>query len=191
VIDRVTRLATGPRTSGTGTISGVPPAHPYRDASSAGPVAAPPVPAAFAAPQPFSPPAPPAAPRTGVPRTTVAFGSTPIAPPVPVVPPVPAAARPPIPGTIEPPTTTPGSIAGSAPVAPAPAAPPPAPARPAAVAVSAAMSEKLSEIGLTPQQAEAVLALSREVVERVVWEVVPELAETIIREEIKRLTAAG
>jgi hypothetical protein len=53
------------------------------------------------------------------------------------------------------------------------------------------MSEKLSEIGLTPQQAEAVLALSREVVERVVWEVVPELAETIIREEIKRLTAAG
>jgi len=53
------------------------------------------------------------------------------------------------------------------------------------------MSGKLAEIGLTPQQAEAVLALSREVVERVVWEVVPELAETIIREEIKRLTAAG
>jgi CheY-like chemotaxis protein len=211
VIDRVTRLATGPRTSGTGTISGVPPAHPYRDASSAGPLPAPPVPAAFAAPLPFSPPAPPAAPRTGVPRTTVAFGSAPIVPPVPVVPPVPAAARPPIPGTIESsattsgsvagpapvtppvakPATTSGSVAGPAPVAPAPAAPPPAPASPAAVAVSAAMSEKLSEIGLTPQQAEAVLALSREVVERVVWEVVPELAETIIREEIKRLTAAG
>jgi hypothetical protein len=29
--------------------------------------------------------------------------------------------------------------------------------------------------------------LSREVVERVVWEVVPQLAETLIREEIARL----
>lgn len=35
----------------------------------------------------------------------------------------------------------------------------------------------------------AVLALSRDVVERVVWEVVPVLAETMIREEIKRLTS--
>jgi hypothetical protein len=34
-----------------------------------------------------------------------------------------------------------------------------------------------------------VLALSREVIERVVWEVVPDLAETVIREEIQRLTA--
>jgi hypothetical protein len=33
-----------------------------------------------------------------------------------------------------------------------------------------------------------VLALSREVVEQVVWEVVPVLAETIIKEEIRRLT---
>ena len=32
-----------------------------------------------------------------------------------------------------------------------------------------------------------MLALSREVVERVVWEVVPQLAETIIKEEIARL----
>ncbi len=194
VIDRVTRLATGPRTAATGTMSGVAPAHPYRDASSAGPLPAPPVPAAFAAPQAFSPPAPPAppgsvAPRAGVPRTTVAFGSAPIVPPVP-----PTAPRPPIPGTITTPSTTSGSVAGPAPVAPASVAPPPAsvaPPSPAAAAVSAAMSDKLSEIGLTPQQAEAVLALSREVVERVVWEVVPELAETIIREEIKRLMAAG
>ena len=37
-------------------------------------------------------------------------------------------------------------------------------------------------------EAEAVLALSREVVERVVWEVVPQLAETIIKEELARLT---
>jgi endonuclease III len=62
-------------------------------------------------------------------------------------------------------------------------------------AVSAAanghLAGKLGELGLTPQQAEAVLALSREVVERVVWEVVPQLAEAIIKEEIARLTKEG
>ena len=36
-----------------------------------------------------------------------------------------------------------------------------------------------------------MLALSREVVERVVWEVVPQLAEAIIKEEIARLTKEG
>jgi hypothetical protein len=35
---------------------------------------------------------------------------------------------------------------------------------------------------------DGVLNLSRTVVEQVVWEVVPDLAETIIREEIRRLT---
>ncbi len=55
-------------------------------------------------------------------------------------------------------------------------------------AASAEMEGKLSGMGLTPAQIEGVLALSREVIERVVWEVVPDLAETIIREEIKRLT---
>jgi CheY-like chemotaxis protein len=50
---------------------------------------------------------------------------------------------------------------------------------------------KLAELGLTSAQVDAVLALSREVVERVVWEVVPQLAETMIREEIKRLTKEG
>jgi hypothetical protein len=34
-----------------------------------------------------------------------------------------------------------------------------------------------------------VLALSREVIEQVVWEVVPDLAEVLIKEEIRRLTA--
>lgn len=44
-------------------------------------------------------------------------------------------------------------------------------------------------MGLSPAQVEAVTALTREVVERVVWEVVPQLAETLIREELRRLTA--
>ncbi len=45
-----------------------------------------------------------------------------------------------------------------------------------------------AQLGLTPQQADAVLALSRDLVERVVWEVVPQLAEALIKEEIARLT---
>jgi CheY-like chemotaxis protein len=58
------------------------------------------------------------------------------------------------------------------------------------VALPPDLGAKLGEIGLTEVQVQAVLALSHEVVERVVWEVVPVLAETIIREEIARLTRA-
>jgi hypothetical protein len=50
------------------------------------------------------------------------------------------------------------------------------------------MAERLDGLGLTADQVQGVLALSREVIERVVWEVVPDLAETLIREEIRRLT---
>ena len=57
------------------------------------------------------------------------------------------------------------------------------------VAIAAAgLEERLGELGLSAEQIQGVLALSREVVERVVWEVVPTLAETIIKEEIARLT---
>ncbi len=59
----------------------------------------------------------------------------------------------------------------------------------AGAAVNGALAGKLEGLGLTPAQAEAVLALSREVVERVVWEVVPVIAEALIKEEIARLTA--
>ena len=62
------------------------------------------------------------------------------------------------------------------------------PAASVAGPMPAEMSGKLRELGLTPTQVDAVLALSREVVERVVWEVVPVLAETLIKEEIARLT---
>jgi CheY-like chemotaxis protein len=88
------------------------------------------------------------------------------------------------------------------PAFPAPQAPPPAPPRvatpaamPAVTAPSAAiaaqangLAPKLAQMGLTPAQIEGVLALSREVIEQVVWEVVPQLAETLIKEEIARLT---
>jgi CheY-like chemotaxis protein len=88
----------------------------------------------------------------------------------------------------------------SAAPAPAPvaAAPAPAPVRPAPAPAAApapvdgavaGMAQKLGQLGLSKEQLEGVLALSREVIEQVVWEVVPVLAEQLIKEEIKRLTA--
>jgi hypothetical protein len=42
---------------------------------------------------------------------------------------------------------------------------------------------------LSDGQAAALLELSRDVVERIVWEAVPDLAETIIRENLDRLVS--
>jgi len=77
----------------------------------------------------------------------------------------------------------------ASPPAPAPAAAVPTTAAAAATATNGQLAAKLAHLGLTDVQVSAVLALSREVVEKVVWEVVPVLAETMIREEIKRLTS--
>jgi CheY-like chemotaxis protein len=86
------------------------------------------------------------------------------------------------------PAATAAATPAPAPVAAAPvAAEPPAPS-PVATAVNGQLAAKLGGLGLTQQQADAVLALSREVVEKIVWEVVPQLAEAIIKEEIARLT---
>jgi CheY-like chemotaxis protein len=93
------------------------------------------------------------------------------------------------------PPPRPGGPAPQPPIAaPAPQQAAPAPAHhapaqsPVAAAVNGQLAGKLGELGLTREQADAVLALSRDVVERVVWEVVPHLAETMIKEEIARLT---
>ena len=82
----------------------------------------------------------------------------------------------------------PVSAPASAPAKPA-ATPVAAPAASASVALPADLSSKLADLGLTEAQVAGVLALSREVVEKVVWEVVPVLAETMIKEEIARLTS--
>ncbi len=79
-----------------------------------------------------------------------------------------------------------------APSPPSAAAQAPAPAPAAVVAAnigSANLESKLHELGLTREQVAGVLAISKDVVEQVVWEVVPVLAEAMIREEIQRLTA--
>jgi CheY-like chemotaxis protein len=131
--------------------------------------------------QPAAMAAPGMSPANRVGSKTIAFGKPPTAAPSM---PGPAAA---------PPRPQPIAIA---PQPPAAAAPRPVAAPAAPVAASAAMAKagadlesKLNGLGLTPEQAAAVLSLSREVVERVVWEVVPDLAETLIKEEIRRLTA--
>jgi len=88
----------------------------------------------------------------------------------------------------------PGGVNTPAVAAPAAKSEPAKPAVAAAAAAAAAgpvngqMQAQLEALGLTPAQVEGVLALSRDVIERVVWEVVPVLAETLIKEEIARLT---
>ncbi len=155
----------------------------------------PPAPAAPAAPVPGAAPAKGAWPTQ---RThTLSFeGGLPIVPP-PAARPAPAApvpaAQAPTPPTAQPAPATAIPRAPAPVTAAAPAAPPvaPSPPSPAAVVIATAngqLANKLGDLGLTAQQADAVLALSREVVERVVWEVVPQLAEALIKEEIARLT---
>ena len=51
-----------------------------------------------------------------------------------------------------------------------------------------AATEVTSKVdGLTPEQADAITALTAEVLEKIVWEIVPDLAETIIKEHIEKL----
>jgi CheY-like chemotaxis protein len=151
---------------------------------------------------------------------TLSFDATPAAPPViaplpsitrtapsglPIVqPPVQAAApaaivqpMPPV-QPVQPVQPVPPASAHTVPTAAPPRTaeviPTPVPAAPTigATAINnGRLAGKLTDLGLTPVQVEAVLALSREVVEKVVWEVVPQLAETIIKEEIVRLTRDG
>jgi CheY-like chemotaxis protein len=150
-----------------------------------GAVAPAPAPVAAAAPAPM--PAPMAAkpPEPQRPRPqTLGYGNTPsppLAAAAPVVPAAKSAGSSPF-ATATRTQTTPGTPAYSAPPA----------ANPAPTAVGngahAEFAGKLGALGLTSAQIDAVLALSREVIEKVVWEVVPTLAEAMIKEEITRLT---
>lgn len=72
-----------------------------------------------------------------------------------------------------------------------PAVVPRRPVQPVMQAVPASVAAAAAEAGLKPTgpEIQALMKLSREVVERIVWEVVPELAETIIKENLDKLTA--
>jgi hypothetical protein len=56
-----------------------------------------------------------------------------------------------------------------------------------AQAVQAVTERAVAEIASRGPEYEAVAQVSREVIERIAWEVVPELAEIIIRAELDRL----
>lgn len=192
LLDKVTQVLAAPRATVGAAPQAAAPAHPV--AHAVAPAASPgPLPSAAARPRsqtlsygtPVPSPAPAAAPHQApapVAASSRTLTGTPAATPKPAAAAAPrmAAAAPPHPAPV---------------AAPAAATPRPAPVAAAAVAaaVSSAgnghLSGKLESLGLSPQQVDAVLALSREVVEQVVWEVVPVLAETIIKEELKRLTA--
>lgn len=96
-----------------------------------------------------------------------------------------------MPPPLQPAAVVPGPSVVAAPAAaPAAAVPPPAPepaapAVPAQSAVGATGSVSLDEAQLK----ELLSRVSRDVIERIVWEVVPDLAETIIKEEIRKLKA--
>jgi CheY-like chemotaxis protein len=109
----------------------------------------------------------------GVRTGTLVFGESPSAPAV-------------SPGPM-PPRHAPAPQATAHASAPPVPGPSPMAAHGIGAAVNGQLAGKLGELGLSPAQADAVLALSRDVVERVVWEVVPQLAETMIKEEIQRL----
>jgi CheY-like chemotaxis protein len=179
VIDRVAQVLARPRNQAAGAV--------------AAPPAAPPP-----APRPAAIGAPPPAPQRSAVGNATRMG---IGAPIPAPPARPA----PVPAAASAAVSAPQPVRSAAPApvaaAPAPAAVRPAPApQPAPAPVTtpavapvdgavAGMAQKLGQLGLSREQIEGVLALSREVVEQVVWEVVPVLAEQLIKEEIKRLTA--
>lgn len=157
--------------------------------------AAPPAPAAAA---PAAPPAsvggpppipgaPASAPRAGAPGTgpkptaerarTLMFGDGPAQ----------GGGLPGAPAAPKGPPPVPAAATAAAPAAAAPASVSHGHA-PASSAGGADLHGKLAALGLTKEQMDGVLALTRDVIEKAVWEVVPQMAEMMIKEEIERLT---
>lgn len=82
------------------------------------------------------------------------------------------------------------SLPAEKPVAPAPAAAAPLGLSSGAASAVSSQAAPAVAAGLAAQgipTTDAITAATREIIEKVVWEVVPELAETLIREEIDRL----
>jgi hypothetical protein len=53
-------------------------------------------------------------------------------------------------------------------------------------AVLSKVDQKMAAIAARGPEYEAIAKLSREIIEKIVWEIVPELAEVILREEIQK-----
>jgi CheY-like chemotaxis protein len=148
-----------------------------------------PVAPAAATTTPGVPPGPAAAAPAPAPARTTVMAVPPMAATPNLRPPAPVAAPAPV---------APAPVAAVAPAAPAGAGRPPlvagTPTKRSALVerTLAKMAARLAEAaGIEPGSPEllALLKLSTEIVERIVWEVVPELAEQIIRENLAELTS--
>jgi hypothetical protein len=92
-----------------------------------------------------------------------------------------------------PPAAPRSTFAPGAPAAPTKAAPPPSAGSASPFAknvISERVAEKVAQFAAAGPEYAAIAKLSREIIEQIAWEVVPELAETIIRSELDRLTQA-
>lgn len=187
LIEQVRKLLSTPRAGAPARPASVaPPARPPQPAAARPSVAPPARPAG--APPPVRPSGvvpgarpPPPRPGATVPPPARPAAATRPPPPRPSV--VPGARPPPPPGTMPP---------GARP--PAPPAARPAPPAPGPVAAGRGPAPAPAA-RVTPENHEALLrealtTASRDMLEKVIWEVVPELAETIIREELERLIKA-
>jgi CheY-like chemotaxis protein len=128
--------------------------------------------------------------REARPAPSVAHTSVPTVAPTPAPPPTPLQ---PVRSQPVAPAPAPRPIPVTPAASPMPASPPAvASVAPAAVgsldsAVAARIDQKVAAIAARGPEYEALAKLSREIIEQVVWEVVPELAEVIIREHVERL----
>lgn len=205
LLDRVERLV-GKKAADA------PPPSPFAHLRPAGSGSAPVSPAP-SAPAPAAPAAPAAAPMAasgampvapaGLPRPPGAMAPqpspqpTPAASPFASVSPSPAPAATPAPAPAAPAARPDpfglGALGDSGSATPAATPQPssagfaPAVAAQATSAVTSAASAEIAANGAGAPSNEAISAAAREIIEKVVWEVVPELAETLIREEIARL----
>ncbi len=100
---------------------------------------------------------------------------------------VPAAPMPPI-APVRPASGPVAPLVARGPAIGLPAAPvPPAPMAPAhASAVSSAIEQKLAAFAAKGPEYEAIAKLSREVIEQIAWEIVPDLAEAILRDHVEK-----
>jgi CheY-like chemotaxis protein len=134
-------------------------------------------------------PSSPALPVVSAKSTLPPHPSTSPVPTAPVRPTVPRFSPPPV-AAAAPTASPPSSITRKVATPVPPSAPAVAPSSALAAAVSSVVDQKIAALSARGPEYEAIAKLSREIIEQVVWEVVPELAEMIIRQEIDRLASA-
>ena len=168
------------------------------------PAAGVPIPGAQRPAGPTAPPMAPLAPAMRSPTAPMAPLVPPSAPVMPFGQARPRAMTPMPPADFVPPARprlpTPAPLARTREITPPPPAPvrareatpvPPVRAReatptPPPAMVTAAVDQKLAAISAKGPEYEAIAKLSREIIEQIVWEVVPELADAIIRERLDK-----